>query len=117
MWTRCNNPNHVAYARYGGRGIKVCARWRQFEHFLADMGERPEGTTLDRINPDGNYEPRNVRWATSKEQIRGSVAYRRNKELCPKGHPYDDENTYIRPDGNRGCKECKRESVRKARQS
>lgn len=69
MKDRCNNPNHVRYARYGGRGITICERWQSsFEQFLADMGPRPPGMTLDRINPDGNYEPDNCRWATSHEQ-------------------------------------------------
>ena len=71
MLSRCNNPKHKAYARYGGRGIEVCARWRIFENFLADMGECPDGLTLDRFpNRDGNYEPGNCRWATYTEQAR-----------------------------------------------
>lgn len=69
MKDRCNNPNNKAYRNYGGRGIKVCDRWlNSFENFLADMGERPQGTTLDRINSNGNYEPDNCRWVTRMEQ-------------------------------------------------
>jgi len=69
MLERCNNPNHVSFKNYGGRGIRVCERWRDFTNFLADVGERPSSEVqLDRINNDGNYEPGNVRWATRQEQ-------------------------------------------------
>lgn len=68
MRQRCNNPNSPVYGYYGGRGIRVCPRWDDFAHFLADLGERPEGTTLDRIDSDGHYEPGNVRWATPRQQ-------------------------------------------------
>jgi hypothetical protein len=68
MHTRCGNPRQRCYPYYGGRGIKVCARWRSFTAFLADMGECPEGLTLDRKDSDGNYEPGNCRWATRAVQ-------------------------------------------------
>lgn len=68
MRGRCTRKGRREFRRYGGRGITVCERWRSFNNFLADMGERPEGTTLDRIDKDGNYEPGNVRWATARDQ-------------------------------------------------
>ncbi len=77
MNERCFNPNHIVYRYYGGSGISVCSRWRDsFEAFLKDMGERPEAKTLDRIDPYGNYEPLNCRWATSKEQANNKRKYK-----------------------------------------
>ena len=69
MIERCENPKNSRYPDWGGRGIKVCERWRSsYENFLADMGERPEGTTLGRFGDVGNYEPSNCEWQTKREQ-------------------------------------------------
>lgn len=73
IWTdmkrRCYNSGRLDYKDYGGRGITVCERWKNsFENFLADMGEKPDGLTLDRIDNNDHYEPLNCKWSTRKEQ-------------------------------------------------
>ncbi|MGH1111231.1 AP2 domain-containing protein [Bacillus paranthracis] len=71
MISRCYNENHTSYPHYGGRGVNVCNEWRNdFLNFLKDMGQRPEGTTLDRIDPDGDYCKENCRWADLSTQAR-----------------------------------------------
>jgi hypothetical protein len=76
MLTRCTNPNVWNYKYYGGRGIAVCDRWlHSFENFRADMGDAPDGLTIDRIATDGSYEPGNCRWLASDEQ-------KRNRRMC-----------------------------------
>lgn len=84
MIQRCFDQNSTSYPRYGARGITVCERWLAFENFYADMGERPEGYSLDRIDPNGNYQPGNVRWATDEHQNNNK---RNSKIISVNGEP------------------------------
>lgn len=97
MYRRCYNKKHGSYKYYGARGIKMCDRWHNYDNFSSDMGERPTGMQLDRINSDGNYEPSNCRWATTGENIA-------NRRCCLK---YSDKYVYraiLRADL---CSECR----------
>jgi hypothetical protein len=86
MRRRCTNPNATQWQWYGARGITVCDRWQSFEMFLADMGERPEGTTLDRIDGSRGYEPDNCRWATPAQQAQtNSGVFRKGRAPWNKG--------------------------------
>ena len=103
MRQRCNNPNHEKFPLYGGGGITVCPEWSSYARFLADMGKRPDGMTLDRIDPDGNYQPGNVRWATPEEQ---EANKRKEPVVCP-----DCGGTFSRGNGLTRHRQAKHESL------
>lgn len=108
MLSRCYNPNHPRYQDYGGRGITVTPEWAEdFWRFVADVGERPLGKSLDRIDNDGPYAPHNVHWATPHEQRMN----RRPTLYCRKGHLLHGDNAYGGR-GVNGCRTCRNERLR-----
>lgn len=106
MVGRCHRPTHARYDDYGARGIQVCDRWRtDFWAFVADMGERPPGRSLDRANNDLGYDDANCRWATAAEQ-RNNRREQTPRTSCPNGHEYTPDNTIFNPRGFRQCVTC-----------
>lgn len=116
MRVRCFRKTFINYKNYGGRGITVCDRWMKFENFVADMGLRPEGKTLDRIDNDGNYGPGNCKWSTPAEQIQNRRP-KSHRTHCLRGHLFTKENSYISPaTGNKACRICRNAREKRNRQ-
>lgn len=137
MKTRCYNKNRTSWKNYGGRGIRVCEKWNNFKGFLEDMGERPEGFSIDRIDVNGNYEKSNCRWIKNCDQAKTSRKYILNslcivckkrrgtrKQRCENCYSYFRNNSRERPDVENArfyaqsqwkyqkCSSCKGEMIR-----
>lgn len=102
---RCLNPRSTGYYKYGGRGIQICERWKTYQNFLNDMGERPDGLTIDRINNEMHYEPNNCRWATPYQQTHN----RRPNHNSIQERPCQTCNIVFKPKLNKTkycCRKC-----------
>lgn len=106
MIRRCTKPEDANYKYYGGRGIRVAKVWREsFAAFFAELGPRPEGTQIERIDNDLGYRPGNCKWASPVEQRRNQT----KRMVCARGHLLSDDNVYLRPGTrHRCCRECRR---------
>ena len=115
MWNRCMNPNHISYERYGGKGVTICDRWLGYyglQNFVDDMGERPDGCTLDRIDGTKGYSPDNCRWATPSTQNYNRKDWSGHRgvhkvEYYAKGRPYTYWRAQISFDGKTKSKSFK----------
>lgn len=93
MMNRCGNPKATQYKYYGGRGVTVCERWHDFRNFLEDMGERPNGKTIDRVEDALVYSKENCRWATHSEQIRNRRPFEYKNQWSKGREPEDGDQS------------------------
>lgn len=112
MIQRCHNERSPDFHRYGGRGITVSEAWRSYPNFISDMGPRPSPAhTIERLDNDDGYSASNCVWATRDVQARNRRP-RQRPLVCHAGHDMAGDNAYLRPDGKRGCRACRRENMR-----